>query len=68
MGLITRFTAAVASMFIIILKASHVAGPEKDVVMKVAIDNHKPFLVVINQSMIAMLSSTSCIAHRVSNE
>ena len=46
-GLITRFTAEVASMFIIVLKAGHVAGPEKDVV-KVAIDNHKPFLVVIN--------------------
>ena len=46
-ALITRYTAEVASMFIVILKAGHVAGPEKEVV-KVAIDNHKPFLVVIN--------------------
>lgn len=46
-ALITRYTAEVASMFVVILKAGHIAGPEKEVV-KVAKDNHKPFIVVIN--------------------
>eukprot|EP01035_Chromulina_nebulosa_P022391 gene22391-28994_t len=46
-ALITRYTAEVASIFVIILKAGHIAGPEMEVV-KVAKDNHKPFLVVIN--------------------
>lgn len=47
-GLITKYTAELASIFVVILKAGHIAGPEKDV-LQVAKDNRKPFLVVINQ-------------------
>lgn len=47
-GTITKYTAELASMFVVMLKAGHIAGPEKEVV-NVAKANHKPFLVVINQ-------------------
>jgi hypothetical protein len=43
----TYYTAELASMFVVILKAGHVAGPEKEVV-DVVKGKHKPFLVVIN--------------------
>jgi len=46
-SLITSYTAELASMFVVVLKAGHIASPEKDVVT-VAKNNHKPFIVVIN--------------------
>jgi GTP-binding protein EngB required for normal cell division len=54
----TRYTAELASFFIIILKAGHIAGPEKEVV-KIAKDNHKPYLIIINQCDV--------IAHELKN-
>ncbi|CAE7795920.1 unnamed protein product, partial [Symbiodinium microadriaticum] len=44
---ITRFTAELASFFVVMLKAGHLAGPEKAVV-QIAVDSHMPFVVVIN--------------------
>ncbi len=46
-GLITHYTAELASMFVVVLKAGHIAKAEKDIV-QVAKNNHKPVIVVIN--------------------
>lgn len=43
----TYYTAELASMFVVILKAGHIAGPEREVV-DVVKSKHKPFMVVIN--------------------
>jgi hypothetical protein len=44
----TKYTAEMASVFVVVLRAGHIAGPEKSVV-EIAKNNHKPFIVLINQ-------------------
>lgn len=47
-GSITEDTAEVASIFVVVLKVGHIAGPEKAVV-DIAKNQSKPFIVLINQ-------------------
>lgn len=47
-GHITEFTAELASAFVVVLRAGHVALPERQV-LNVAKANYKPYIVVINQ-------------------
>lgn len=47
-ALMTEYTLELASLYIVVLKAGHIAGPEKDVV-NLAIKSGKPFIVLINQ-------------------
>ncbi len=48
LGLITRNTAELASIFVVILKAGEVTLADKDIV-HLALSNHKPVVVIINQ-------------------
>ena len=45
--LMTSHTAELVSMFVVVLKAGHIAGPEKEVVDLVKLAN-KPFIVLVN--------------------
>lgn len=45
---VTRYTAELVSIFVVVLRAAHIAAPEKDVV-DIVKANNKPFIVIINQ-------------------
>ena len=48
-GFLTKKAAALVSVFVVVVKAGHVAAPEKKAVL-IAKEHHKPFIVVVNHA------------------
>ena len=48
-GSLTRYSAELASMFVVVVTAGHVAAPEKEAVL-IAKAHHKPFIVIVNRA------------------